>query len=99
MSKRAFEKIRDGLEGAIAITEGSADPKSYRVHIPDGVDVKAIRKKMGLTQEEFAARHGFTLGRLRDWEQNRSEPEASHRILLTVLDKEPEAVARALATA
>ena len=96
MSKSAFAKIAAGLEGAIAIAEGQADPGAHRVHIPEGVDVGAIRKRLGLTQAEFATRYGFSLGRLRDWEQGRTAPDASQRILLTVLDREPEAVARAL---
>lgn len=96
MSKAAFDKIAAGLTDAIAIAEGQADPGSYRVHIPEDVDVVAIRKRLGLTQAQFATRYGFSLGRVRDWEQGRTAPEASQRILLTVLDREPEAVARAL---
>jgi putative transcriptional regulator len=58
-----------------------------------------IRKRLNLTQEAFAARFGFSAGAVRDWEQGRRRPEASARILLTVIDKEPEAVERALAGA
>jgi putative transcriptional regulator len=63
------------------------------------VDVKALRRRLGLTQGEFAGIYGFTLGRLRDWEQGRTAPAASDRALLTVLDKDPEAVQRALGSA
>ncbi|MDE2489035.1 MAG: helix-turn-helix domain-containing protein [Alphaproteobacteria bacterium] len=69
------------------------------MHIPANVDVKALRRRLGLTQEEFAVRYGFTVGRIRDWEQGRTSPAASDRVLLTVLEKEPEAVKRALAAA
>lgn len=96
MTKRAFEKIAAGLNDAIEIAQGRADPSTYREHIPETVDVKALRKRLGLTQEDFAMRYGFSLGRLRDWEQRRTAPAASDRVLLTVLDKEPEAVTRAL---
>jgi putative transcriptional regulator len=99
MTKKAFDKIAAGLNDALAYVEGRADPSTYRIHIPATVDVKAIRKRLGLTQEEFAVRYGFSVGRVRDWEQGRTEPEASARILLTVLDREPEAVVRALAAA
>ena len=95
MTKKAFDKISAGLNDAIAIAEGRADPSSYRLHVP-GVDVKAIRQKLGLTQAAFAAQFGFAIGTLRDWEQGRSAPEPTSRILLKVIDKEPAAVLRAL---
>lgn len=94
-----FEGIMEGLGDALAIVEGRADPADYRVHIPVSVDVKAIRKSLKLTQDEFALRYGFSLGRLRDWEQGRSEPDASNRILLTVLASVPDVVHRVLEAA
>jgi putative transcriptional regulator len=93
-----FEGIMEGLGDALAIAEGRADPATYRIHAPASVDVRAIRRRNGLTQAAFAARYGFALGRVRDWEQGRTQPEPAIRILLTVLDKEPEAVSRALGT-
>ena len=44
MSKNAFDKIRAGLEDAIAIARGEANPATYRVHVPDQIDVKAIAR-------------------------------------------------------
>jgi putative transcriptional regulator len=94
-----FERIMAGLNEAVEIAEGRAATDSFRMHIPESVDVKALRNRLGLTQAEFSARYGFTLGRLRDWEQRRTAPAASDRVLLTVLDREPEAVRRALEAA
>ncbi len=34
MSKKAFNKISAGLNSAISIVGGKADPKTYRVHVP-----------------------------------------------------------------
>ena len=99
MSKRAFDKIAAGLSDAIGYVEGSADASRFRVHVPAHVDVKAIRNKLKLSQEAFAARYGFSVGRIRDWEQNRSSIDTPSRILLLVIDKEPEAIDRALAAA
>lgn len=96
MSKRAFQKIADGLEEAIAFASGDLDPSTYRVHVPPGLDVKAIRRRQGLSQQAFAERYGFSVGRIRDWEQGRSSPDGPARILLKVIDKEPEAIERAL---
>jgi len=99
MANKNFERIMEGLHEAVDIAEGRAQPGTFRVHIPDGVDIGALRKRMGLTQQEFSARYGFSLGRLRDWEQGRTQPGASDRVLLTVLEKAPEVVDRALEAA
>ena len=96
MTKTNFERIVAGLEDAVGIAEGSVDPATYRIHVPKSVDVRAIRRRMGLTQAVFAARFGFSLGTLRDWEQGRTQPDPTSRVLLTVIAKEPEAVQRAL---
>ena len=68
------------------------------MHIPDTVDVKSVRKRLGLSQEAFAATYGFALSTMRDWEQGRRQPDRSARILLKIVEKEPEAVTRALAS-
>lgn len=99
MTKKNFERIMAGLNDAVAIAEGRAESGSFRMHIPSNVDVKALRRRVGLTQEQFAVRYGFTLGRIRDWEQGRTSPAASDRVLLTVLEREPDAVKRALEAA
>lgn len=87
-----FERIMRGLEEATAYARGEADTTKYRVHVPDAVDVAAIRAKLGLTQEAFAARFGFSKGAVRDWEQGRKVPEASARILLKIIEKRPDIV-------
>lgn len=97
MTKKAFDKIAAGLREAVEIQAGRADPATYRVHAPSEVDVKAIRTNLGMTQAQFAARFGFATATLADWEQRRRRPEASARILLQVIAREPEAVQRALA--
>jgi putative transcriptional regulator len=58
--------------------------------------VKTLRRALGLTQEEFAARYRIPLGTLRDWEQGRTEPDQPARAYLTVIAHDPEGVRRAL---
>jgi putative transcriptional regulator len=58
--------------------------------------VKVIRRALGLSQEEFAVRFHIPLGTLRDWEQNRKEPDAAARAYLTVIARNPKAVSDAL---
>jgi putative transcriptional regulator len=90
------ESIVRGLEQAIAFAEGTADMSLYRVHIPPEIDVKAIRGRLGLTQQEFAVRFGFSVNTLRHWEQGRRVPEGPTRAYLMVIDREPKAVEKAL---
>ena len=98
MSKRAFDKIKAGLDSAQAYLAGTTDKRRYRVHVPETIDVKKIRGRLGLSQETFAATYGFALSAVRDWEQGRRRPERSARILLKIVQKEPDAVTRALAS-
>jgi len=57
---------------------------------------KSLRRALGLTQEEFAARYRIPLGTLRDWEQGRCEPDQPARAYLAVIARDPEGVRRAL---
>ncbi len=61
--------------------------------------VRIIRRALKLSQEAFAERFRIPIGTLRDWEQGRKVPDAATRAYLTVIAREPEAVARALAPA
>lgn len=96
MSKTVADSIRRGLEEAVAFARGEADPSHYRVHVPDHPDVKAIRKRLGLTQADFAARFGFDVRSVENWEQGRRQPERPARAFLRVIEREPDAVLRAL---
>jgi putative transcriptional regulator len=61
--------------------------------------VKTLRRALHLTQEEFADRFHIPLGTLRDWEQDRSEPDGPARAYLKVIARDPEGVMRALQSA
>jgi DNA-binding transcriptional regulator YiaG len=71
MSKAA-NSIRKGLEEAVAYAKGRGAKKGYRLHVPEHVDVKAIRTKLGITQQAFAGRFGFSINTLRHWEQSKA---------------------------
>lgn len=92
-----FAGIMAGLADVEAIEAGTADPATYRVHAPERVDVKAIRKAQGLSQAGFAAAYGLPKATVEEWEQNRRQPDTGSRLLLRVIEREPEAVRRALA--
>jgi putative transcriptional regulator len=92
-----FEGLKAGLEEAVVYAKGEGDLSAFKVHIPDNLDVKAIRESTGLTQQAFALRYGFTLARLRDLEQKRTKPDSVVRAYLLVIQKNPKAVREALA--
>lgn len=94
--RRAADRILEGLEAVQAYVEGRHDPAEYRVHVPEAIDVKAIRTRLKLSQARFADRFGFSAATVREWEQGRRTPEKAARVLLTVIAREPEAVDRAL---
>ncbi len=92
------DEILQGLENAVAYARGQQVPARVTVvDVPDEIDVKAVRQARGLTQEQFAARYGFALSAIQEWEKRRRRPDRSARILLRVIEREPEAVERALA--
>jgi len=97
MTRTAFDKITAGLDDAKAFLDGSGNKRGYGIHVPARVNVKKIRMRLGLSQESFAQTYGFALSAMRDWEQGRRQPERRARIPLKVVEKEPEAVTRALA--
>jgi putative transcriptional regulator len=76
------------------ISDWSLDDPRVRIMVP--TDVKAIRAKFGLSQDQFAKTFALSLATLRDWEQERRMPHGPARTLLQIIDREPEAVRRAL---
>lgn len=92
----AFKSISAGLTEALEFTQGK--PVAAVVHEFKPIDVKAIRSQVGMSQREFAAAFGISLGTLRHWEQGTRQPHGPARVLLNVVAKEPAVVLRALAS-
>ena len=91
------DRILSGLEDALAFSRGERGKRRvHRVVVPRRVDVKAIRRRLAMTQDEFARTFGFTLHAVRNWEQGKRTPAGAARVLLMVIAREPAAVVRAL---
>lgn len=89
--KSAYDKIAAGLNDAIAYANG--DTTRGRVAVPSkGLDVAAIRKQTGKTQDQFARAFRLPIGTVRDWEQSRSQPDAPARVLLSLIQAEPDTI-------
>src|SRR5438094_4776334 len=88
------KRIIEGLEQAVAWTRGDNHrARVTLVHVPD-VDVREVRKKMGLSQAQFATKFGLPPATLRNWEQGRLQPDAPTRVLLAVIAKHLGNIAR-----
>lgn len=90
MSKRAFDKIAGGLTEALEIARGNAKPT--KLYVPAEINVRSIRKKLELSQEDFAQEFGFTINQIRDWEQGRTRPLDGLRAYLMIIERNPQAV-------
>ena len=99
MTGSVSNSIHRGLAEAVAYAKGEGDASRYCVHMPQTVDVRAIRSRLSMTQEQFAGRFGFSINTLRHWEQGKRIPDGSARAYLVVIDREPGAVQRALGAA
>jgi putative transcriptional regulator len=88
----------EAMSEALAHAQGKAVPgmKAHEVEV-DAPDAKAIRKKLHLTQDQMALVLGTSPSGYRKWEQGQRQPGGAARTLLRVMEKEPEAVLRALA--
>lgn len=95
MSK-AGKEIIAGAEQALAYLKGDKTKgRAYKVRVKD-VDVKAIREKLRMTQEVFSETFATTL---KKWEANHRVPEGATKAYLTVIEKNPSAVKKALQSA
>ena len=92
--KTQFEQMMNGLNDVEAFLAGKQE--GFKTHVPQEVDVKAIRNRLGMTQAKFSDMFGFSLDAIKHWEGGRRTPEAPARTLLTVIDKNPAAVLTAL---
>ena len=96
MSKKAFDAIMAGIEDAVAYAKGDKRRGKARVIKVPQVNVRAARRRLGMSQDRFAESFGVSAATVRNWEQGRRRPEGPARVLLAVIDREPEAVKRAL---
>lgn len=100
MAKRDIGKeIIQGLEEIKAWKRGELKLRMTAIEMPRAADVPAIRKQLGLSQEQFANFMGVSVATLRNWEQARREPHGPARALLLVAAKQPRAVREALKAA
>jgi putative transcriptional regulator len=95
---RAFDAMSEEARHRAAVSDSDALPatEAQLARARRVPTVRALRTRLNLTQEEFAARFHLPLGTVRDWEQGAHRPDKAAQVLLTVIARDPDAVARAL---
>jgi putative transcriptional regulator len=95
---RAFDAMTGAARRRAALSDPDAQPatEAQLARARRVPTVRALRKKLNLTQEEFATRFHLPLGTVRDWEQGAHRPDKAAQVLLTIIARDPDAVARAL---
>ena len=90
------QEVEAALGEVLAHVRGEVDLPCRIVDDPAAERILALRKRMKLSRQKFADRFGLDARALQEWEQGRRIPDRAARVLLTVIDRDPEAVARAL---
>ena len=85
MMKSAFDKIAAGMDDAIAFAKGDVN----RGRVAHPVDVKAIRQANNMTQAEFAETYRIPAPTLREWEQQRRQPDSTAKVYLAMIGADP----------
>ena len=91
----AGQSILQGAREALAFAQGARD--GYAAHVPATIDVKAIREKVNMSQDEFARQYGFSKRSLEQWEQGRRNPDAPAVAYLQAIARRPHEISAALA--
>ena len=89
-------EVETALDEVLAHVRGETDLPYRIVDDPAADRILALRRRLGLSRQEFADRFGLDARILQDWEQGHRVPDRAARVLLTVIDHDPEAVVRAL---
>ena len=96
MNKKDFAALIASVKQAGKIKRGEL--KGSRVFNLKPADIKAVRKKLNVSQSEFAMMIGVSLPTLQNWEQARPQPDGPAQALLKVAASNPKAVMEALAS-
>ena len=101
MSKltEADKSVLRGAEQALAHVRGKKETGRTHFVITAEIDVKAIRKNLGMTQKAFAETYGVPLGTLKNWEGGHRKPDGAAKAYLLVINERPNVVRKALSTA
>ena len=94
MKKELFDELRINATQAAAHAHGKKvkGARSYNVQVPEAVDVRGLRKKLGMTREVFAQTFGFSTSGVSKWENGDRVPEGPARVLLKMISRDAATV-------
>ncbi|MBW1799433.1 MAG: helix-turn-helix domain-containing protein [Deltaproteobacteria bacterium] len=94
MKRQHFEKLIASIKEAGEIKSGQKEPsRVYEIKPPE---IKTVRKKLNVSQNQFALMIGVSVRTLQNWEQGRRKPEGPAKALLRIALRNPSAVLDAL---
>lgn len=94
LNREKFDAATEDQIRAWQREEGYNDDADL-VPVP-AVSPRAVRERVGMTQEEFARSFRLPLRTVQEWEQSRKQPSEAARVLLFAIARDPEALATAL---
>lgn len=90
-------KILAGMRQAVAYAHGEkVKVRETFIKTPPEVNVKELRERLNMTQDQFATQFGFSAATVKNWEQGHRRPEGPARVLLAVIKDNPGAVLKVL---
>ena len=93
---RVGREVETALEEVLAHVRGEAALPCRVIEDPSAERILSLRKRLGLSRRKFAERFDLDARTVQDWEQGRRAPDRAACVLLTVIDRDPDAVTRAL---
>ena len=96
MDKKLFDDLESNLKQAVRIAKGRATPKTIYVLVTPS-QIKAMRRKLGMSQAVFARDFHLSLDTVKGWEQGKRAPDAAASNYLRIIQADPDFVRRTLA--
>ena len=94
------DELVAAMQQAVEHAQGRRKLRTHKLSLRfRATHIRKIRERLKLTQPEMAVMLGVTVSGFRKWEQGDREPSGAARMLLRVMEREPEAVVRALKSA
>ena len=88
MKKENFEKLVESLREGADILRGAKEPS--RRFVVEKQEVRQIRESLSVSQGDFASLMGVSVDTVQNWEQGRRTPTGPARVLLTIVQHQPD---------
>ena len=96
MKSKRFERLVESLdEVRTHVATGRFAGRISKIEVAAG-DIRAVRQRSGMTQQQFAATFGIGLCTLQKWERGERRPSGAAKSLLRVMQADLPSVVKAL---